>query len=132
MTTKDQITLPEPDGKLYHEAREYEQGWVSSEDAYAESTVRRLIAEAIEAYKAKLVEGVGEPVGWYSGRDGEYSYDIINLQEDVATGTDLYTADQLAAAVAKERDRWTGVTYVLNRRIAELETKITKAQKETP
>lgn len=50
--------LPEAAGKVAYEARAYEQGWISSEDAYTASQVREILEiaakgciDAIEEHK---------------------------------------------------------------------------------
>lgn len=53
-----------------------------------ENSVQRLQIEYIEAQLARLHEQ--EPVGWYAGRDCEYSYNLIELHDDLPIGTDLY------------------------------------------
>jgi hypothetical protein len=33
--------LPEPEGRIVYEARDYEQAWISSQDAYSEDQLRK-------------------------------------------------------------------------------------------
>jgi hypothetical protein len=42
-----------------------------------------------------------EPVGHYSGKEGEYGYDIVQLYEDIPEGTNLYSEAQVAALQAE-------------------------------
>jgi hypothetical protein len=42
-----------------------------------------------------------EPVGHYSGKEGEYGYDIVQLYEDIPEGTNLYSESQVAALQAE-------------------------------
>ena len=54
------VELPEPDGKVAHEARAYEPEWISSEDAYSEGTVRTLIAAARLQERRDYIEKCAE------------------------------------------------------------------------
>lgn len=63
---------------------------------------------AIEAYKAELLKGAGEPVAWLCWLDGD---DEMRIPDAAITGyepkayknrTPLFTSDQVATAVARE------------------------------
>lgn len=53
---------------------------------------RKLVKEAlaIQPDDSALKVWLGEPVGWYNGKDGEYGYDTVTLFEDIAIGSNLY------------------------------------------
>ena len=56
--------LPEPAGKLGYEARtQWEDDWISSEDAYTESQLREYAAQVVEAC-AKSVEALERNGAW--------------------------------------------------------------------
>lgn len=66
---------------------------------------------AIETYRKRLLEGVGEPVGEAylcdacdTPFDGGYYCPSKTCGHNTSTKQPVYTADQLAAAVARERE----------------------------
>lgn len=108
-----------------------EAGW---DEHYAEFDIRirRFHDAAIAQYRESLLAGVGEPHAW-STFDGEGSYDLRLFENNenyleqyspkyVNWVDALYTADQLAAAVAIERERLASMDWTTTLREGALVT----------
>ena len=71
--------------------------WMATDEVLA-----KFAALPREAVIAELVARSGEPIGWLGENSGDF---IRNVGQRKVSGKPFYTADQLAGAVARERER---------------------------